>query len=106
MSTFSTAIPVDVEAVKRLLPANSFIEGINWNKDLQQVELVWSNSRLVTPFNTATPFTVQQLHDKEIPKAARLKEESRKSGTEPEQPRNIVKEIVDAKPKRGKKPLA
>lgn len=99
MSQFVTIIPCDIENVKRLLPAKSFIEDVAWNPHTQSVELVWSNSKLATPFTIPTPFTVQMLHDKEIPKSAKF--------TGEQKPVEVavvsVKEPVDTKRKKGVK---
>lgn len=74
MSEFATAIPVDVEGVKKLLPTGSFIEGVEWDKDKQEVVLRWSNHKLRTPYNIPTPFPVDILKAQELPKCVKLPE--------------------------------
>lgn len=74
MSAFLTEIPVDIEAVKRLLPKESYIDGVAWNKDTQKVELTWSNRKLHTPYNIPTPFPVQDMHDHRLPKCVTIRE--------------------------------
>jgi len=61
MSKFKTAIPVDVEAVKKLLPAGSFIHGVEWNKDTSSVELTWEHDKVVTPFSFAADLPLAVL---------------------------------------------
>ncbi len=72
MSQFKTVLAVDVEGTKKLLPAQSFIEGITWNAEAKQVELVWSNHKLVTPYNIPVDFTLEQLQKKDIPAGVKL----------------------------------
>lgn len=72
MSNFVTPIPVDVGDIARLLPRESFIEGVTWNAEKRQVEVAWSNRNLRTPFTTATLFTIQQLHDHDTPSGATI----------------------------------
>jgi hypothetical protein len=74
VSQFVTEIAVDVDGVRRLLPRESFVESVTWNEITQRVEVVWSNRNCVTPYSIATPFTVQMLHDKEIPACAKMRE--------------------------------
>ena len=112
MSAFTTEIPVDIEGVKRLLPKDSYIESVTWNKDTQRMELVWSNHKLRTPYNIPTPFPVQDLHDKKLPKCVTIRGTSDQASSV-QQPQTIatnqannatdnVKD-VDVKPKRGVK---
>lgn len=61
MSKFKTAIPVDVEAVKQLLPAGSFIHGVEWNKDNSSVELTWEHDQFRTKYSFAVDRTIDQL---------------------------------------------
>jgi hypothetical protein len=65
MSTFRTHIPIDIEAVMKLLPEGSLITGISPTKE--GVELKWQNSRLVSPFTFELTFSLEQLRAKELP---------------------------------------
>lgn len=67
MSDFTTVIPVDIEAVKKLLPADSDILGIEWIKASNSVELKWGNRNLVTPFSFALEFPLEQLKSGKVP---------------------------------------
>ncbi len=97
MSSFVTSIPVDVAAVKRLLPARHFLEAVTFDPIKQSVDVVWSSPDLVTPFSTPQPFPVQALHDQALPAGViyRVKPEAAPAG---EIPPVIVKPVD--KPKR------
>lgn len=68
MSQFLTAIAVDLERVKLLLPKQHFLESVTWNPIMHTVDLVWSSPGLVTPFSTPQFFSIQNLHDQTLPK--------------------------------------
>ncbi len=66
MSKFKTCIPVDVDAIKALLPSNSFIHGVTWNPEASQVELQWENDRLKTPYTFSVDFPIESLKAKQV----------------------------------------
>lgn len=70
MSNFVTNIPVDLSAVKSLLPPGSHVEGVVWNPDANQLELKWSNPDLVTPYTFHFPFHAQHLKEQTLPHGA------------------------------------
>lgn len=74
MSQFLTAIAVDLERVKLLLPKQHFLESVTWNPIMHTVDLVWSSPGLVTPFSTPQFFPVQNLHDQTLPKGVNYRE--------------------------------
>ena len=70
MSQFSTKIPIDVEAVKRMLPAKSDVQDVTLGQEADGsffVVLEWSNDWMRTPFTFAYEWPLDQLRAKEIP---------------------------------------
>jgi hypothetical protein len=63
MSTFRTPLPVDVAAVKALLPEQSHVEDITLDttQDPPAVVLQWSNHRLKTPYSVPHDFPIANL---------------------------------------------
>lgn len=74
MSAFLTKIPIDLEAIKKLLPANHYIEGITFNKDTNEVELTWSHHLFVTPFTFAQEYPISLLSEGKTPESTVKKE--------------------------------
>lgn len=67
MSSFITPIPIDLAAIKKLLPTNSDILGVEWNAAKSRMELRWSNDRLKTPFTFHHEFPLTLLKKKSLP---------------------------------------
>ncbi len=65
MSSFVTKIPVDVDAVKALLPFGSDIEGVVWNG--KEIELRWGNQHLRTPFTFHVDYSLAMLGEGQKP---------------------------------------
>src|ERR1043165_5110424 len=61
MSKFFTAIPVDVEAVTKLLPQGAFVEAIRWNAQARQVEIVWDHDPFYTGLDFAASYSSEEL---------------------------------------------
>lgn len=73
MSNFATRIPVDVAAVKALLPNGAYIESVEF--DGKAVVLKWSHHRLLTPFTTHFPYSVGELHARQLPDGVMVRED-------------------------------
>jgi hypothetical protein len=67
MSAFITEIPVDLEHVKKLLPADTDFEGFNWDHINNKLFMRWGNRKLVTPFSFHMDFPLQLLKDGKLP---------------------------------------
>lgn len=67
MSSFATVIPTIVSEVKSLLPQGSHIEGVDWDKERQQLTLRWSNDRLKTGRTYHFDFPVENLKAEQVP---------------------------------------
>lgn len=65
MSKFKTAIAVDVEAVKKLLPQGSYVHGVDWNRETQSVELTWEHDGVITPYSFAADFPLAAMKGQE-----------------------------------------
>jgi hypothetical protein len=72
MSRFHTSIPVDVEAVKKLLPQRGVhVHGVVINSDdPKQLEVVvdWECDNLRTPYSFPVEFPIQELKEHKLPK--------------------------------------
>lgn len=70
MSTnFCTPIPIDLTAVKALLPPDAEIErDLVWNRENNTVELRWSSRMFFSPYSFHHQFTVDALRRKELPR--------------------------------------
>lgn len=75
MSKFVTSIPVDVESVRKLLPAKAFFIGLKFNAESSAVELSWEDDNLVTPYTDAIEFPVEALKNRQLPKLVRLRKD-------------------------------
>lgn len=62
-----TELSVDVDGLRKLLPANASVETLTWNPTTQKVEAVWSHRDLRTKYSIPTPFPLQSLHDRALP---------------------------------------
>lgn len=64
MSKFITSIPVDVEAIKAILPDRSYVHGATFNPQEGRVELVWEHDDYRTPytFPVELPLSVLEMH--------------------------------------------
>lgn len=78
MSAFVTKLPVDLEAVKKLLPSGSDVESVSLNNETKEVELRWSNDSLTTGYTVHLDWPLALLQegkrpdfvkDRTIPKA-------------------------------------
>lgn len=104
MSNFKTTIPVDIQSVKNLLPPDSDVESVRWNEEHKEVELLWHNRRLITPYSFYQDFTIDQLKAGEFPKSVTAREPvTVQSPLQTKEPLTITN-VVDVKPgKRVKK---
>lgn len=76
MSNFVTKIPVDVEAVKRLLPPGAYVEPrVAWDEAKQELSVRWSHHRLRSPYSFDIPFSVEQLQARVLPESVADKEQ-------------------------------
>lgn len=100
MSHFSTKIPVDLDAVKKLLPLESHIEAVRWNHDKKELELRWYNERLQSPYTYHQEFPVEMLKAKDLPASVTVRERRTPTvNTHLDTP----KKPVDRKPKKNDK---
>ena len=67
MSRFKTGIPVDVAAVKKALPGNSYIHGVHLNADASAVVVEWENDQFKTGYTFATSFPLETLLARSLP---------------------------------------
>ncbi len=68
MSNFFTPIPVDLAAIKKLLPPDAYVDPVlRWNKDANRVEIHWSSSLLKSPYSFAHEFTTVMLKARSLP---------------------------------------
>lgn len=67
MSKFRTAIPVDVAAVKALLPPDSTIERVTYDPAISCVVLDWEHGRLETMLKFNVDFPQELLRAKQVP---------------------------------------
>lgn len=63
MSKFFTAIPVDVEAVKALLPKGTYVHGAFYRPKDGRVEVVWECDDLHTGRDFAVQLDAERLSD-------------------------------------------
>ncbi len=81
MSKFVTRIPVDVEAVRALLPKGALVERVRWNAKASLVEVEWDHQ----PFHSALDFPVafeqELLEAKKLPKGVSAEGPARKNPT-------------------------
>ncbi len=67
-ANFYTPIPVDLAAIKKLLPPDAYVDPVlRWNKDANRVEVHWSSSLMKSPYSFAHEFTVDMLLGRELP---------------------------------------
>jgi hypothetical protein len=96
MSKFVTRIPVDVEAVKALLPKGSFLERVSWNGKTSEVEVQWDHERFYSGADYHLPFGVELLEGKKLPKGVR------DGGPPPKKKPAAPKPKKSAKPRSGR----
>lgn len=77
MSLFKTAIPLDLEAIRKLLPKDHSIEAVRFDGANNQVEVFWHCGSLNTPFTYATDFPVEDLKAKKLPAKTEFVERNR-----------------------------
>lgn len=73
MSKFVTAITVDVEAVRKLLPENAYVERVLWNGREQQLEIFWDHPPFHTGRDFAIDFPASDLKAKKLAKGVAKK---------------------------------
>lgn len=84
MSKFRTTIPVDLKSVIAKLPERSNVLSVEYNAASCEIELIWDNDKLTTPYTFPLDYPLEKLVND---KAASVN----------------VKETVDKPGKRGKK---
>lgn len=67
MSFFKTTIPIDIEAIKALLPKDHSVEKIEFDARACRLDLFWHSSVLVSPFTFAVEFPVDALKAHKLP---------------------------------------
>lgn len=67
MSTFRTPLPVDIDAVKAMLPKGASVEKIDWDPQLQILSMIWHHQRIATPYTFPVEFTIEQLESGKLP---------------------------------------
>jgi len=72
MSAFKTSLPVDLEAVKRLLPKDHHIEKIVLDPANSRIDVIWHTSAIETPYTFPVEFPVADLEAKKLPAQAKL----------------------------------
>ena len=60
---------MDVAAVTKLLPKDSYVEGLQWNGS--ELELRWSNHRIETPYTFHLELSIEDLQARRLPEGAR-----------------------------------
>lgn len=113
MSTnFCTPIPIDIEAVKALLPPDAEIErDLVWNRENNTVELRWTSRMFFSPYSFHHEFTVDALKRKELPRfvgrfAQVFPEPEKEKISTPGVIGNDNEKIVDTVKKRSRKGTA
>jgi hypothetical protein len=71
MSKFVTSLPLDIEAIKELLPAGSDFSSVEWNKAESRLDFFWEHDKLKTPFTFAHPVSLEALQCEELPREIR-----------------------------------
>lgn len=112
MSKFITRIPVDIEAVKKLLPPGAYFHGVQAGLGFESIDLVWEHDQLKTPWDYAIDYPSTMLGGNAVPKGVMdLREgtiglpDNRTTGplTAPEHPTpNIQRPAAKAKPPAAK----
>jgi len=74
VSAFRTVLPVDLDAVKRLLPKDHTVEKVVFDHAASQIVVIWQTSAIETPYTFPLDFTVPDLEAKKLPKHAKLAE--------------------------------
>jgi len=61
MSKFKTSIPVDVDSIKKLLPAGSFLHGVSWDAQRSAVDVLWEHDDLKTGRDFPADYSLEKL---------------------------------------------
>lgn len=68
-ANFFTPVPVDLAAIKNLLPPDAYVDPVlKWNKEANRVEVHWSSNQFKSPYSFPHEFTVDMLLGRELPK--------------------------------------
>ena len=67
MSQFITRIPVNLDAVKKLLPKRSDLQSVTLSEDGQNVEVIWSNDDMHSGRTFAFEWPMANLERKKCP---------------------------------------
>jgi hypothetical protein len=71
MSLFKTAVPVDIEAIKKLLPKEHSIDAVKFDPTTNAVELHWHARYVQTPHTFATEWPLALLQARKLPPTAK-----------------------------------
>jgi hypothetical protein len=74
VSAFRTVLPVDLDAVKRLLPKDHTVEKVVFDQAASQIVVIWQTSAIETPYTFPLDFTMPDLEAKKLPQHAKLSE--------------------------------
>lgn len=73
MSKFVTRIPVDVDAVKRLLPKRSYVTCVGLHPDKDAVEVFWDDDDFETGYTFPVEFSTELLEARKLPDKVKLR---------------------------------
>ncbi len=67
-ANFFTPVPVDLAAIKKLLPPDAYVDPVpKWNKEANRVEVHWSSSEFHSPYSFPHEFTTDMLKARSLP---------------------------------------
>jgi hypothetical protein len=73
VSRFITEIPVDVAGALQLLPKNSYLEGVRFDKETSSVVIEWQHDPLETGYTFSFGFPLENLRAQKLPPGVRLR---------------------------------
>jgi hypothetical protein len=68
MSLFQTKIPVDVQGIIAALPKNHFLHGVTFNKDTNEVEVLWEHDNFWSGLTIPVDFPPSDVLKQKLPK--------------------------------------
>lgn len=72
MSRFITKIPVDIDALTKGVPKNTYIHSAILSEDRKSVDVEWDNPAFTSPVQGAWEFPVKNLQDGTLPDGVKL----------------------------------
>lgn len=73
MSKFKTSIPVDVDAIKKLLPEGAYVHGVEWDEEQKDVNVLWEHDAFKTPVDFPVEFPRVNLEEQKLPEGVTLR---------------------------------